>query len=110
MNEEELKSITEHFKYCIKNNVIRDEEYVLMGMEKILNLIEKQQKEIENSISKDKIRDKIKIIECYSKIAKEEIEERIVIADTSSLNYGRKQAHDADLYHLKELLGEEYEK
>ena len=63
MSEEELRAITEHFKYCIKNNVIRDEEYVLMGMEKILNLIEKQQKEIENSISKNKIRDKIKELE-----------------------------------------------
>ena len=56
MSEEELRAITEHFKYCIKNNVIRDEEYVLMGMEKILNLIEKQQEERENSVSKDKIR------------------------------------------------------
>lgn len=46
MNEEELKSITEHFKYCIKNNVIRDEEYVLMGMETLLNLIEKQQEKL----------------------------------------------------------------
>jgi transcriptional regulator CtsR len=64
-------------------------------------------KKLENSVSKDKIREIIKIIEKYSQMAKEEINVKILIADSNSLNYGREEAHNADIYHLKQLLEEE---
>lgn len=72
----------------------------------ILNLIEKQQKALEDSVSKEVIREKIKEILKYKEIAENEIEEKIIIADSDSLNFGRKQAHGKDVEILKEILGE----
>lgn len=68
MSEEELKAI-EALKGCIlfwqeeyvKNTIKEDESSILAEIainQTLLNLIEKQQKEIENSVSKDKIREK----------------------------------------------------
>ena len=40
-------------------------------------------------------------------MAEEEIEEKVIIAGTDSLNFGRKEAHDADIILLKMLLKED---
>ena len=64
----------------------------------LLNLIEKQQKEIENSISKDKIREKIKDFE--------EIRDIIAVKENIDLNYDMKR-NDYCIKMLNELLEEE---
>lgn len=74
--------------------------YSAKSIETLLSYIEKLEQ------LPNKIREKIKIIEGYSKMAKEEITERVLVADTNSLNYGRMEAHNADIYHLKEIIGE----
>lgn len=58
----------------------------------------------------EEIEDKIKEIGEYSDIARELIEEKIIIADSDSLNFGRQQAHNKDREVLKELLDTEKEK
>lgn len=58
----------------------------------------------EDFISKGKIVDIIDKISVYKKLAKESIEQRIVIADSDSLEYGRMQAHNVDISMLQELL------
>lgn len=70
MNEEELKAIKNYkmFEDAIKQTISKgDRELYIDNLESalrdtriLLNLIEKQQKELENSVSKDKIREKIK--------------------------------------------------
>ena len=52
------------------------------------------------------IQNKIDEITKYRDLAKEQIEERVVIADSDSLNYGRAEAHDKDIQVLQELLEE----
>ena len=56
------------------------------------------------------IEDKIKEIEEYAEIARDLIEEKIVFADSDSLNFGRQQAHRKDREVLKELLYKQKEK
>ena len=51
-----------------------------------------------------KLKDIIEKISLYKKLAKESIEQRIVIADGDSLEYGRMQAHSVDMSMLQELL------
>lgn len=127
MSEEEKKATIElnHFSnitaYWKKQEYTNSEinNYIKI----VLNLIEKQSKEIEylksqipidkifyysykDFISKDKIKTKIEEIKHYKNLAKDSIEERIVIADSDSLNYGRKEAHEKDIEVLQELLEE----
>ena len=59
---------------------------------------------MDNSIPKEKVKEIIKKIEKYADIANELIEEKIIIADSDSLNFGRKQAHGKDIEELKILL------
>lgn len=54
-----------------------------------------------------KLKDIIDKISVYKKLAKESIEQRIVIADSDSLEYGRMQAHNVDVSMLQELLESE---
>lgn len=51
-----------------------------------------------------KLKDIIDKISVYKKLAKESIEQSILIADRDSLEYGRMQAHNADVSMLQELL------
>ena len=70
MSEEELRAIENYkmFEDAIKQTISKgDRELYIDNLESalrdtriLLNLIEKQQKELENSVSKDKIREKIK--------------------------------------------------
>lgn len=95
-----MDKLEDELSCIMKNRVAEVKEYITLLEKKIKTL-----EELPN-----KIREKIKIIEGYSNIAKEEIRETALVADTNSLNYGRKQAHDADLYHLKLIIGESDEK
>ena len=65
----------------------------------------KQQADIiKNSVSKDKIKEIVSQIQRCEQTATELIEERIVIADSNSLNFGRKQAHNYDIELIKHSL------
>lgn len=95
------------------------------NLEILLNLIEKQQEkneQLKNAIAvanelekrikkkfipKGKIVDIIEKISLYKKLAKESIGQRIVIADSDSLEYGKMQAHSVDMSILQELLESE---
>ena len=101
---------------------IRQADNLETNIEIVLNLLEKLQEENkqlknavavankleerikENFIPKEKIVDIIEKISLYKKLAKESIEQRIVIADSDSLEYGRMQAHNIDMSMLQELL------
>lgn len=58
----------------------------------------------ENYVHKDKIREILKAINNAKCLAKEQIEERIVIVDSDSYQSGLKQAHQYDEYLLTKLL------
>lgn len=58
----------------------------------------------ENYIPVSLVEEKIEELKKYRDIAKELIEEKVVIADSDSLNYGRAEAHDKDIQVLQELL------
>ncbi len=162
MNEEEKKAIAK-----VKDVIEYDKEHRIVTiydkqplfrdtLQTVLNLIEKQQKEIEelqelsisvravNQIDKmqkeieklkkqldldneceialnnrimdlenadkkweDKIKAKIEEIKQYKDLARDRIQEKIVIADSDSLNYGRKEAHEKDIEVLQSLLEKE---
>lgn len=86
-----------------------NKEYtVRLTDEQYRKVIEIAQKDIiKDTVPKSVIRDKIEELEKYEKLAKEQIENRIVIADSDSLNYGRAEAHSKDIQILKEILGDE---
>ena len=67
---------------------------------------ENYQRILADSIPISVIQNKIDEITKYRDLAKELIEERVVIADSDSLNYGRAEAHDKDIQVLQELLEE----
>ncbi len=69
--------------------------------------IEQNIKDYKNSIPKKKIKEVKKKIEKAMNLANECIEESIVVADSDSLNFGRKQAHNYDIELLQELLKED---
>ena len=58
---------------------------------------------LKNSIPKQVILDKIEELEKYRDLAKEQIQEEIIIADSDSLNYGRAEAHNKDMQVLQAL-------
>ncbi len=130
LTKEEKKNIETFIEKCkkydesveIKRVTVGEESRILDTVCKTLNLIEKLQEENkqlknaiavankleerikENFIPKEKIVDIIEKISLYKKLAKESIEQRIVIADSDSLEYGRMQAHNIDMSMLQELL------
>lgn len=130
LTKEEKKNIETFIEKCkkydesveIKRVTVGEESRILDTVCKTLNLIEKLQEENkqlknaiavankleerikENFIPKEKIVDIIEKISLYKKLAKESIEQRIVIADSDSLEYGRMQAHNVDMSMLQELL------
>ena len=108
---------TEGFKLFNKINEIIDinkeleEEYAMF---KKVNKITKNitTEEIEDAIKEANkkyipvslVEETIEELKKYRDIAKELIEEKVVIADSDSLNYGRAEAHDKDIQVLEELL------
>lgn len=82
---------------------------------KRIEKLEKENKEILNSkigidlsyndyIPKQKVKEVIKKIKEILDIAEEQIESKIIIADSDSLNFGRKQAHGKDIELIEKLL------
>ena len=68
-------------------------------------IVDKLEEKIkENFVPKEKIETIIKKINVYKKLAKESMEQEIVIADNDSLEYGRMQAHNLDMSMLLEEL------
>lgn len=55
----------------------------------------------------EKMKEKIEEIRKYEEIAREQIGVKIVIADSDSLNFGRKQAHEKDIEVIQELIPKE---
>lgn len=114
-NEEELpysKEVLQRNKILlnyIEQLEKENEEYtVRLTDEQYRKVIEIAQKDIiKDTVPKSVIKDKIEELEKYEKLAKEQIENRIVIADSDSLNYGRAEAHSKGIQILKEILGEE---
>lgn len=126
LTEEEkiaIKILKDWKDYNIKNkNKLLEIDKTINIRETILNLIEKLQeenKQLKNAVAvankleerikekfipKEKIIDIIEKISVYKRLAKESIEQGIVIADEDSLEYGRMQAHNADMSMLQELL------
>lgn len=128
MSEEENKEYEELKSLLYQGNLTQ------YGKRKLIEIIEKQQKQIEELkneimekeliidgmkedrriaveeiqeqyyVSKDKIKAKIEEIKKYKDLARDSIEERIVIAHSDSLNYGRKEAHEKDIEVLQTLL------
>lgn len=125
-----IKILKEWYNYNTRNkNKLLEVDKIIKIRETILNLIEKLEKENkryksenetlkcsiavankleelikEDFIPKGKIGDIIEKISLYKKLAKESIEQGIVIADNDSLEYGRMQAHNVDMSMLQELL------
>ena len=125
-----IKILKEWYNYNTRNkNKLLEVDRIINIRETILNLIEKLEKENkryksenetlkcsiavankleelikEDFIPKGKIGDIIEKISLYKKLAKESIEQGIVIADNDSLEYGRMQAHNVDMSMLQELL------
>lgn len=105
-----VKTLKGWMDYNIRNkNKLLEADKIINVQETILNLIEKLKKEnkrykSENETLKGKIVDIIEKISLYKKLAKESIWQRIVIADSDSLEYGRMQAHNVDVSMLQELL------
>ena len=124
MTKEEKKAINMLNTFRLEHKFfnIRQADNLETNIEIVLNLIEKLQEENEqlknaiavankleerikeNFIPKEKIVDIIEKISVYKKLAKESIEQRIVIADSDSLEYGRMQAHNIDMSMLQKLL------
>jgi len=98
ITKDKIASIQKNtYKIEIEDNVFVDIKELYVKANKYDSLI----KEIEN---------KIKEIGEYSDTARELIEEKIIIADSDSLNFGRQQAHNKDREVLRELLDKEKEK
>lgn len=93
-------------KYILKIKKLEEENIELRGLANKKQWISPCYVS-QNYIPKSVIRDKIEELEKYEKLAKEQIENRIVIADSDSLNYGRAEAHSKDIQILKEILGDE---
>lgn len=89
-------------------NLLRRNCYLENEARKIINQeLNKAQVDLyKNYIPISVIQNKIDELTKYRDLAKEQIEERVVIADSDSLNYGRAEAHDKDIQVLQKLLEE----
>lgn len=104
--------------YALEQEDIEILEHILAERKvdkKKIDKLEKENKEILNSkigidlsyndyIPKQKVKEVIKKIKEILDIAEEQIESKIIIADSDSLNFGRKQAHGKDIELIEKLL------
>lgn len=102
----ELKKQLEEKDMQHELELIGKEEYTKANMGEI---IEHYYTANEDCIPISVIQNKIDELTKYRDLAKEQIERRIVIADSDSLNFGRAEAHDKDIQVLQELLEERKE-
>ena len=128
LTEENLDKLENHCKKAIHYERGVEHQVVLELLErykeflaereedkKKIDKLEKENKEILNSkigidlsyndyIPKQKVKEVIKKIKEILDIAEEQIESKIIIADSDSLNFGRKQAHGKDIELIEKLL------
>lgn len=105
-DKEAIEHILTDYKRVLKENKrYKSENETLKCSIAVANKLEELIKE--DFIPKGKIVDIIEKISVYKKLAKESIEQRIVIADSDSLEYGKMQAHNVDVSMLQELLESE---
>lgn len=104
--------------YALEQEDIEILEHILAERKvdkKKIEELEEKNKEILNSkigidlsyndyIPKQKVKEVIKKIKEILDIAEEQIESKIIIADSDSLNFGRKQAHGKDIELIERLL------
>ncbi len=104
--------------YALEQEDIEILEHILAERKvdkKKIEELEEKNKEILNSkigidlsyndyIPKQKVKEVIKKIKEILDIAEEQIESKIIIADSDSLNFGRKQAHGKDIELIEKLL------
>lgn len=79
-----------------------DSSVVIKSMKQALIQLQAKANKYDSLV--EKIKDKIEEIRNYEDIAGEQIQARIIVADSDSLNFGRKQAHGKDISILQELL------
>lgn len=88
-----------------KRNVEKNYKKENKQLKNTIAIVDKLEEKIkENFVPKEKIETIIKKINVYKKLAKESMEQEIVIADNDSLEYGRMQAHNLDMSMLLEEL------
>lgn len=128
LTEENLDKLENHCKKAIHYERGVEHQVVLELLErykeflaereedkKKIDKLKKENKEILNSkigidlsyndyIPKQKVKEVIKKIKEILDIAEEQIESKIIIADSDSLNFGRKQAHGKDIELIEKLL------
>lgn len=108
--EEFVKDYKEYGFYgIIKSEKIKILENLIKRNKELEELLEEKTMRIgfedkENYIPKSLVEEKIEEIKKYEDVAREQIQEKVIIADSDSLNFGRKQAHNKDIEILKELL------
>ena len=128
LTEENLDILEDHCRKAIRYERGVEHKVVLELLErykeflaereedkKKIDKLKKENKEILNSkigidlsyndyIPKQKVKEVIKKIKEIIDIAEEQIESKIIIADSDSLNFGRKQAHGKDIELIEKLL------
>lgn len=105
-DKEAIEHILTDYKRVLKENKrYKSENETLKCSIAVANKLEELIKE--DFIPKGKIVDIIEKISLYKKLAKKSIGQRIVIADSDSLEYGKMQAHSVDMSILQELLESE---
>lgn len=108
---ENLKELEEHCKRQIQRYKTgkREKEEHLLILELLYTYQQNETKANKYDSLIKEIENKIKEIGEYSDIARELIEEKIIIAHSDSLNFGRQQAHNKDREVLRELLDKQKE-
>lgn len=98
-----LQKENEELKEKEKNLLLqlKDSEKELL---EISQKLQKLQKELDNRIPKKDVEEILKKHKKAMKLAREQISEKIIIADSDSLNCGRKEAHNLIISDLIDLL------
>lgn len=103
---EELSCVKKAIKVYKTNVGTENCQFVLMSESEFLNSFNYKCL-LDDYISKNKIKEGIREMKKARDLANELINERVIIADSDSLNFGRKEAHDFDINILQDLLKEE---
>lgn len=102
--KEEQQKITKALDFK-EGTLNPDASIVIKSMKQALIQLQAKANKYDSLV--EKIKEKIEEISNYEDIAREQIQARIIVADSDSLNFGRKQAHGKDISILQELLDTE---
>lgn len=100
----------EYRKLQKQNEVLKEvhKEFATLCRElKIYDTLMSAKSVMEKVVSKDKVKEILIRNKKALKLAQEQIEEEIIIADSDSLNAGRIQAHSLIITDLEKLLGDD---